>query len=293
MDAHIALTTHFANREEDNVRVFTKTKHDLIHKYVSVVYEYLAIMNASETIKSLDCQKYTIQLGLSAITHIYKLAFCNTKNVSTSADHCQKGIYCFIEYIEQTHKLGFVNPLTCANGVVPPFDFTDALVFIYDKTISELRNCNGNNIDEQTGSSSAFSNILSVSQSHQAQGDDFLQCRSSLDMFGRVASVLLWFNNARLSLVDQMDIIDAHLIDMVEYSQTADETLFTFIETVQDTVRDMEKQEYMEFLDMLKKKLKKSGNKGPTYFVPACLYLKTVDGEKGKKWIDELLKIAF
>jgi hypothetical protein len=112
-------------------------------------------------------------------------------------------------------------------------------------------------------------------------------------MFGRVASVLLWFNNDRLSLVDQMDIIDAHLIDMVEYSQTLDEKMFTFIETVQDTVRDMEKQEYMEFLDMLKKRIKKIGNRGPMHFIPACLYLKTIEGERGKKWIDELMKIAF
>lgn len=284
MDAHIAFTQHFSTDGE--------TKRDLIQKYATVVYEYLAIMNASETLKSIDCQKYTIQLGLSAITHIYKLAFCNTKNVSTSANHCQKGIYCFIEYIEQTNKLGYMNMNASASGgFVPPFDFTDALVFIYDKTISEMRNCN---VEEQSGSS-AFSNILSVSQSHQAQGDVFLQCRSSLEKFGRITSVLLWFSNSKISLVDQMDIVDTHLIDMVECIQELGEDLILFLESVQETFRDMSKREYIEFLDALKKKIKKNGKSGQMHFIPACLYLKTFSGssERNKRWMDELMKHAF
>lgn len=290
MDAHIAFTSHFAT----DVETIAKTKHDLIQKYATVVYEYLAIMNSSETLKSIDCQKYTIQLGLSAITHIYKLAFCNTKNVSTSVDHCQKGIYCFIEYIEQTHKLGYMNTTVLPTGFVPPFDFTDALVFIYDKTITELRNCNGMNADDQSGTSSAFSNILSVSQSHQAQGDVFLQCRSSLEKFGRISSVLLWFSNPKFVLADQMDIVDTHLIDMLEYSQILGEDLLTFIESVQESIRDMSKHEYMEFLDMLKKRIKKNGNRGPMYFIPACLYLRTFNGsERSRRWMEELMKNAF
>jgi len=290
MDAHIAFTQHFATDCETTL----KTKHDLIKKYATVVYEYLAIMNSSETLKSIDCQKYTIQLGLSAITHIYKLAFCNTKNVSTSADHCQKGIYCFIEYIEQTNKLGYMNAAAASSGgagFVPPFDFTDALVFIYDKTITDLRNCN---INEHSGSS-AFTNILSVSQSHQAQGDIFLQCRSSIEKFGNITSVLLWFSNPKITLADQLDIVDTHLMDMVECSQLLGEDLILFLETVQETFHDMSKREYIEFLDALKKKIKKNGKTRPMHFIPACLYLKTFgeSGERNKRWIDELMKHAF
>ena len=108
-----------------------KTRQELISKYESIVYDYLAIMNSSDMVKTIECSKYIIELGLSAITHIYKLAFCITKNVSTSADHCQKGIYCFIEYVEQTYKLGYTNQ----NPM--PFDFMDAIVFIYDKSITK------------------------------------------------------------------------------------------------------------------------------------------------------------
>jgi hypothetical protein len=290
MEAHIAFTPNFATDGETAL----KTKQDLIQKYATAVYEYLAVMNSSETIKTIDCQKYVIQLGLCAITHIYKLAFCNSKNVSTSADHCQKGIYCFIEYIEQTNKLGYMNAASSSGaGFIPPFDFTDALVFIYDKTLTELRNCN---VDTQSGSS-AFSNILSVSQSHQAQGDVFLQCSSSLEKFGNMSSALLWISNQKFILADQMDIVDIYLMDMLEFSQILGDDLIILIETVQETFPDMSKREYVEFLDALKKKVKKPGKNGTMHFIPACLYLKTKrfsnDSERDKRWIHELMKHAF
>jgi len=299
-DAHIVLKDSFAGSGE----TLTKTRHELIKRYEGIVYDYLAIMNSSETLKTMDCQKYIVQLGLSAMTHIYKLAFCTTKNVSTSADHCQKGIYCFIEYIEQTYKLGYTNP----NGTAPSFDFMDAVVFIYDKTIAELRNCDAKSVDEQSGSSSAFTNILSVSQSHQAHGNDFAECTAALERFGRVVVVLLWSSHHKFTLEDQMNIADAHLMDFLIYAvdgpRTPSNDLFLFLETVQETITKMEKQEYMDLLLALKKQIKKQvkhGNIGSV--LPACLYVKTFSSgltlkeiseqEKWKRGADELVKLAF
>ena len=288
-----------SNKSCENVSA--QTLNDLIRRYESIVYDYLAIMNSSETVKSMDIAKYTIQLGLNSITHIYKLVFCMTKNVGISADHCQKGIYCFIEYIEQTYKLGY------SIGGSAQFDFMDAILFIYDKTISELRTENSNSLDERTGSS-AFTNILSVSQSHQAHGDDFTECKSALDNFGRIASVLVWIGHPTLSLTDQMEIVDAHLIDFLGYSlnktPTLDKDLFLFLETVQETVKGMEKKEYMDLLVSLKKQMKKREKNGvdTMTILPACLYLKTLNGmtlkeigeqEKWKRGADDLAKLVF
>ena len=301
-DAHIALKGSFAVSNGDETSA--KTRQELVQKYESIIYDYLAIMNSSETIKSMDSPKYTIQLGLSAITHIYKLAFCITKNVSTSSDHCHKGIYCFIEYIEQTYKLGYIS----SNGSTPMFDYMDAVVFIYDKTISELRNCDSKSVDEQSGSSSAFTNILSVSQFHQAYGNDFAECTSVLEQFGRVTAVLLWFSHPKFTIEDQMHIVDAHLIDylnmIVHGPRLPSNDLFLFVETVQDTIINMEKSEYMEFLVALKKQIKRQAKKGDSMSVlPACLYVKSfshgstikeiAEQEKWKRGIDDLAKLAF
>jgi len=301
-------------KKSENVEtqsVLTKTRQELIQKYGSMVYDYLAIMNASETIKEMNCAKHIIQLGLSAMTHIYKLAFCITKNVSTSADHCQKGIYCFIEYVEQTHKLG--------ENANAPFDFMDAIVFIYEKTISDLRS--NDNLDEHSGSSSAVSNILSVSQSYQAHGDDFSQCRTALEQFGRVSSVLLWINHPTMSLKEKMEVVDSHLIDFLDYAvsnmsnsvghsfghafgHALDKDIFLFLETVKETIPSMDKKEYMDFLNAIKKHIKKQEKRGTESMsiLQGCLYLKTISGdslkeigesEKWKKPSDDLAKLAF
>lgn len=272
---------------ENGDDISSKTLNELICKYESIVYDYLAIMNSSETVKSMDSAKYTIQLGLSAITHIYKLAFCTTKNVATSADHCQKGIYCFIEYIEQTYKLGYINQTGSSQ-----FDYMDAITFIYDKTMPDLT------LDERTGSSS-FANMISAT--YMA---DFLRCKSVLEQFGRVASVLLWFNHPTICLTDQMEIVDSHLIDFLGYHSVSskpkshdcslNKDVFLFLETVQETAVGMEKTEYLEFLVSLKKQMKKQEKKGidTMAVLPACLYLKGADlSSKVKR--GDLAKLPF
>jgi hypothetical protein len=287
--------------QESGEDVSAKTRQELIRRYSMIVYDYLAIMNSSDTMKIMDSAKYTVQLGLNAITHIYKIAFCMTKNVATTADLCQKGIYCFIEYIEQTYKLGYAN----SNGTSSQFDYMDAIVFIYDKTISELRgDGNKSDSDEHTGSS-AFTNILSVSQSHQAYGADLLRCKVALEQFGRVASVLVWCSHPTMSVTDQMEIVDAHLIDFLGYAIDSPSDLFLFVETVQETIILMEKTEYMDFLNSLKKQIKKQTKKGQNMdcsMLSACLYLKTLRGftlkeiaeqEKWKRGIDDLAKFVF
>jgi hypothetical protein len=302
-------STDFQESGED---VSAKTRQELIRRYSMIVYDYLAIMSSSDTLKIMESAKYTVQLGLNAITHIYKIAFCMTKNVATSGDHCQKGIYCFIEYIEETYKLGYINGQGGQGGNgSPQFDLMDAIMFIYDKTISELRNESSDNLDERSGSS-AFTNILSVSQSHQAHGVDFAQCKSALEHFGNVASTLLWFNHPTMSLTDQMEIVDVHLMDFLGYSLNTgrssnfslDKDLFLFLETVQETVNGMEKKEYMDFLMAVKKQIIKQEKKqiDTMSVLPACLYLKTLSGmtlkeigeqEKWKRGADDLAKLVF
>jgi hypothetical protein len=181
----------------------------------------------------------------------------------------------------------------------------DAIVFIYDKTISELRgDGNKSDSDEHTGSS-AFTNILSVSQSHQAYGADLLRCKVALEQFGRVASVLVWCSHPTMSVTDQMEIVDAHLIDFLGYAIDSPSDLFLFVETVQETIILMEKTEYMDFLNSLKKQIKKQTKKGQNMdcsMLSACLYLKTLRGftlkeiaeqEKWKRGIDDLAKFVF
>jgi hypothetical protein len=194
------------------------------------------------------------------------------------------------------------------------FDFIDAVTFIYDKTISDLRSADG--LEEQSGSSSAVTNILSVSQSHQAHGTDLCQCKSDLEQFVRVAKTLSWFNNHSINLTEHMDIIDTHLIDFIEYAVNhpfdfghsfghyLNKDVLLFIETVQDKIPNMDIKDYMDFLSSIKKQIKKQEKKGVLTMnvTQACLGLKAMSGEtlkeiseseKWKKPIDDLAKSIF
>jgi hypothetical protein len=286
-----------ANEPEEGVveDISAKTLTNLITKYESIVYDYLAVMNSSETVKSLDSSKYTIQLGLSAITHIYKLAFCLTKNVAISGDHCQKGIYCFIEYIEQTYKLGY-------SANIMQVDFMDAIAFIYDKTIADLRKNCGESVTNDSGSSasSAFASMLFVSPIFR--GGEYSECKTVLENFGRVVSVLAWFDHTAINLTDQMEIVDSHLIDFLEYSVCHGTDIFLFLETVQDTVVGMDKKEYCDFLCAVKKQMKKRRSVERDGVLLVCLYLKTMRGmtlkemcekERWKKGVNDLAKLGF
>ena len=213
-------------------------KNDLIEKYISMVFEYLSIMQSSEVIGLINNQAYALQLGLSTITHIFKIAFINTKNLSTTETYYQKGIYCYVEYLEQFNKMSATQPL----------DYADAVGFIYDRTLSDLH---------ANGSSSVFTNILSVSQSHQAQGDDFSECLTILNQVGTIASSLLWLTNKQMSLMDQLEIVEQHFVDFICASSIPAiiEPICTFLDTIQTHITNISASEYDDILSSIKKRL--------------------------------------
>lgn len=285
----------------------TSFQKDLIDKYEASVFEYLSVMQFSEIVKSLDDCKYAIQTGLVAITHIFKLAYIATKNASTSAGYCQKGAYCYIEYIEQTHKLSSAN--------VQSIDYVDALTYIYDKTLSDLyagRHQLSVPSPPTSNAQHAFDNILSVSETLQAQGADLDKCKLILDQMYRTCSALIWFRHPRFTLVEQLDIIGTHLSGLLEvvtefvemFGPEKTNDILLFLDTIQSNISGITKHEYMEILTALQKYIKRCIRKNATSTIFAgCLYLKTISPgmtlpeisviEKWKRPAEDLVKLAF
>lgn len=256
----------------------SKIKVDLIEKYTSMAFEYLAIMQNSDIIRTMENRAYAVQLGLSAITHIFKLAFINTKNISTTESYYQKGIYCYIEYLEQFNKLSATQQI----------DYADAVGFIYDKTLSDLH---------ANGSSSVFTNILSVSQSHQAQDGDFAECVSMLQYAGRITSTLLWFNNENITLLDQMDIVEHNFVDFICAASIPGllDPTFMILETIQQHIVDITAKEYADILSSMKKRFNGASTHKETRTVDeildsvrdACLLLGANYSGKTLKYVAE------
>jgi hypothetical protein len=263
------------------------TKTDLILKYAVVIYEYFHIMQMSEIMSTLENQHTVIQIGMQSITHIYKLSFFLSKQISTAVCHSQKGMYCYLEYIEQMNKTNMLHNL----------DNTDAVVFIYNKTLTEIYG--------QNPSTNMMTNILSISENDNYKGTDFIK---TLEIMSRLANTLLWFNNETLTTHCRMELVEAHLHPLsalfVEYSL---DIMFPFFEFVQTKLEPMKKEEYITFLQSLTKQIKRAGKHRqiPTKqtVADACFYLqsqhrgKTVsqigEEEGWKHPMDELVKIIF
>lgn len=235
-------------------------KNDLIDKYIVLVYEYLHIMNSSEIIQHMETQSRVLEIGLSAISHIYKLAFFLSKNVATAVCHCQKGMYCYLEYIEQMNKSNMLHNL----------DNVDAVAFIYEKTIMELYG----------SSSGPISNMLSMSEPHCAQGNDLVRCTKSIEQMVRLTRALLWFDHPHFTHTERLGWIETKLPILstlfVEYSL---DDLLLFVEAVQEKLAPLTKTEYEDCMEALVKYIKRAiksqqvPNKNT--IIDVCLYLHT------------------
>jgi hypothetical protein len=261
----------------------------IIDKYVVLIYEYLHIMSTSEILNNLEQFPSILQIGISSITHIYKIAFLLSRNVATSACHCQKGMYCYLEYIEQMHKANMLHTL----------DNVDAVAFIYEKTISEIYGVSG---------STPFSNIISISEMNRAQENDMIRCTKALDLLAKLIHVVLWLDNPIIHCNDRMEMVETrlHLICtlFVEYSL---DPLLVWIESIQSKLAPFSKQEYFEFIDSLTKHIKRSikSQQVPTKTAinDACLFIhayycdkpmgQIAEEEGWKKPMDDLMKLVF
>lgn len=262
-------------------------KNELILKYAVIIYEYFHIMSTSEIVSTLETQDAIIQIGMQSVTHIYKLSFSISKQISTAVCHSQKGMYCYLEYIEQMNKTNMLHNL----------DNTDAVVFIYNKTLTEIYG--------QNTPSNIMANILSISENDNYKGTDYVK---TLETISHVANALVWFSNDQFTTPCRMELIETHLHTLialfVEYSL---DILFPFLEFVQTKLAPMKKEEYHLFLKSLTKQIKRAvkHQQIPTNLTitDACFFLQSLHRDKTVSQIaeeegwksptDELVKLIF
>jgi hypothetical protein len=267
----------------------TSTKSEIIDKYATILYEYFHIMNTSEIINSLENEQTIVRIGMQSITHIYKIAFYLSKQISTAVCHSQKGMYCYLEYIEQMNKTNMLHNL----------DNVDAVVFIYNKTLTEIYG--------QNPSNNMMTNILSISENDNYNCHDFIKYNKSLVIMSQLSNTFLWFDNPHMNTSDRMELVNTHLRPLatlfVEYSL---DVLFPFIESIQSKLEHMKKDEYLAFLTAFTKQTKRAlkNQQIPTKQTvsDACFLLhfhytgKTVsqiaEEEGWKSPIDELVKLV-
>jgi hypothetical protein len=107
----------------------THSIHDILTKFVSVILEYLSLIEEKIHMKNPDCYKFIVMRGLETIIHVFSMLFYYTQNLDLTYYHSQKAYYFYIEFIEQ---------ISDDNVSFLQLSSRDATTFVYKKTIYEI-----------------------------------------------------------------------------------------------------------------------------------------------------------
>lgn len=107
----------------------TYSLHDILTKFVSVLLEYLSLIEEKIHMKNQDCYKFIVMRGLETIIHVFSMLFYYTQNLDLTYYHSQKAYYFYIEFIEQ---------ISDDNVSFLQLSSRDATTFVYKKTIYEI-----------------------------------------------------------------------------------------------------------------------------------------------------------
>ena len=219
---------------------------DIIDKYTFLLMEYIHLINTSDIINSLEKSNVIFLTGLNTLLHIYKLCLFISKNVDTAASYTQKGVYCYLEYIEQMYKTNYINHL----------DYLDAITFVYNKTIVEIYGPQNNS------ESTSIINVLSLSETHPPHPNEMEEQKKLLTQLEKITNTLLWTNNPDLTFENHLDIsyrfLQKYLNSILLFENGEDgHYIISFIVCLQDHIC-IDYDEYIEILYEFHKQMKKN-----------------------------------
>lgn len=168
----------------------------IVKKYHFIIYQYLVIMNDSVIINQLDNIDNILQIGMNAITHIFKLNLLFYKNIDVAFFYSQKAYYCYLEYIEQIN-------IKC---ITDDLNIKDAILFIYNKTLSRDALTN---IHIQDASSS----IHCHSNESTVHIENFDIIEHIFPEINGIVYYLLNFDNHRLTLSNRVILCEKYLMN--------------------------------------------------------------------------------
>ena len=101
----------------------------LLKQQLNLTNEYTKCMNELYINTNNQNHFYIYIKGLETIYHIFNNLIYHTKNIHLTHDYCQKAIYFYIE---------FVNQIMDDSNVFLKLNISDAVLFIYKKTIFDI-----------------------------------------------------------------------------------------------------------------------------------------------------------
>lgn len=210
-------------------------KQSIAEQYFHAIRELFVHIDKSEVIKSSDKLPIIQSIGVNAIHRVFEYVLLRKKNIEHAKYHSQQACYYFLEYIEQIHISNLTHSL----------NNTDAVLFVYKKTIFEMRD------DEEDNTSNTISNILTMS-------DDLLsfnnhEWRNMYSRILKVVNVLFYWNNQTYTFADRKAICDEFLL---RYLYAVDKLDFASIYL--ENIQCMFEPNFSAYMDLLNAMIFKS-----------------------------------
>lgn len=193
--------------------------HKYTEKYLFTIFEYIENIENSEFINTLENKIFFIEIGFRAITHIFQNNFIILKDIDTAYYSSKKAYLYYLEYLEQMNKTNMFHDL----------NHTDAILFIYNKSIIDYNNKN-------IGSATTSTSIHLGFENQNIKISKFI-------------NVLLWWNNStigRYSILKEFSIKYINHFLLSTENEKIFENIILYLEIAQNKM--MTTEEYSEFL---------------------------------------------
>lgn len=102
---------------------------EYIIKYISVIFDLFDYAKREKYKYKRDYLNYIIKQGFNTMMHIFTYMLMYTKNIDLTFFHLQKGLYYYLEFIQQIKR---------DEHQFLQFNIKDAIIFVYKKTIYDI-----------------------------------------------------------------------------------------------------------------------------------------------------------
>lgn len=117
--------------EKENIKKnLDSSINEILSKYFDLIEEYIEIFKKNIKIININVKNFIFNKGLNCIIVIYNLLLMNTNNLNFVYYTTKKGIYYYIEFIEQS---------LLKNNLNLNLSSHDAILFVYKKTIFNIK----------------------------------------------------------------------------------------------------------------------------------------------------------
>ena len=117
--------------EKENIKKnLDSSINEILSKYFDLIEEYIEIFKKNIKIININGKKFIFNKGLNCIIVIYNLLLMHTNNLNFVYYTTKKGIYYYIEFIEQS---------LLKNNLNLNLSSHDAILFVYKKTIYNIK----------------------------------------------------------------------------------------------------------------------------------------------------------